>query len=362
MAEQEPGPNGAGTDTSRGRGPGFFQRPMVLIGGGILILVLIVAAVVWWLNSRNYVNTDDAFIDTHIVYLAPRIAGQVVRVLASDNETVRKGRLLVEIDPSDAQSRLTQLLAQQAQGETQLEQARAQVLLSQATYEQASANAKGQAAQATNAAEDLARYNALKRTEPLAIAQEQFDTAIATARNAADQRLAAQKQARGAEDQIAVDRTQVAGAQAAIKSLKAQVAQAQLSLSYTKIYAPVDGQVAQRTVAQGDYVEVGQQLMAIVPLTLGVTANFEETQIAHIRRGQHVEIAVDGCPQAALRGHIDSIQQGAGQAFGILPPENATGNYVKVVQRVPVKIVFDTVPRNCTLGPGMSVEPTVDIR
>jgi membrane fusion protein (multidrug efflux system) len=341
---------------------GFFHRPLVILGAGVLFLVLLVAGIVWWLDARKYVNTDDAFVDTHIIHVAPRIAGQIIQVLANDNEAVHRGQLLVVIDPADAQARLSQLLAQEAQAQTQLEQAQAQVMLSQASFEQQTANAKGVAAQATNAAQDLARYNLLKRTLPLAIAEEQYDTAVATARNSAAQRDAAQKQARGAEDQIAASRAQLSGAIAAIKSLQAEVRQAELNLSYTHISAPEDGHIAQRSVAVGDYIEAGQQLLAVVPLKLWITANFEETQIAHMRPGQHVEIDADSCPQVSLHGHIDSIQRGAGQAFGLLPPENATGNFVKVVQRVPVKILIDNVPRDCTLGPGMSVEPTVKIR
>jgi membrane fusion protein (multidrug efflux system) len=343
-------------------GQGFFHRPPVILGGGVLLVVLLVAGIAWWLDARRYVNTDDAFVDTHIIRVAPRIAGQVVQVLANDNQAVHLGQLLVVIDPADAKARLNQLLAQEAQAQTQLAQAQAQVMLSQASFEQQTANVKGVAAQATNAAQDLARYNLLKRTQPQAIAEEQYDTAVATARNSSAQRDAATKQARGAEDQISASRAQVAGAIAAIKSLQAQVMQAELALSYTRIYAPEDGHVAQRTVAAGDYVDAGQQLLAVVPLKLWVTANFEETQIAHMRPGQPVDIDVDSCPRASLHGHVDSIQRGAGQAFGLLPPENATGNFVKVVQRVPVKILIDNVPRDCTLGPGMSVEPTVTIR
>ena len=138
--------------------------------------------------------------------------------------------------------------------------------------------------------------------------------------------------------------------------------QARLNLGYAHIVAPVDGHVVQRTVALGNYVTPGQQLMAIVPLQVWVTANFKETQLAHMRAGQPVTVDVDACPDADLRGHVDSIQRGAGQAFGILPPENATGNFVKVVQRVPVKIVLDRLPHNCPLGPGMSVMPSVKVR
>lgn len=346
----------------RGPKPGFLHRPLVRIGGVALILVLVAGGVVWWLVSRNYEETDDAFIDTHIVHLAPRIAGQVTKVLAKDNQQVRAGQLLVEIDPADYQARLNQLLAQEAQARTQLAQTQAQVQLSKASYGQAQASAMGAAAQATNAHEDLARYQLLKRTQPLALAQEQLDSAIASARNTADQEEAAEKQARGAQEQIEVAEAQTAGAEAAIKSIDAQVAQGALDLSYTRIVAPVAGHVAQRSVAVGDYVSPGQELLAIVPLKVWVTANFKETELAHMRPGQHADISIDSCPQAILHGRVDSIQRGAGQAFGVLPPENATGNWVKVVQRVPVKIVFDRAPDGCILGPGMSVESTVDIR
>jgi membrane fusion protein, multidrug efflux system len=343
------------------RKPALLQRPWVLIGGGALLLVLLAGGLIWWLIARNYEDTDDAYIDTHVVHLAPRISGQVTRVLARDNQRVHAGQLLVEIDPADYQTRLNQLLAQVAQAQTQLVQAQAQVQLSEASYGQAQASAMGAAAQAINAHEDLTRYEVLKRTQPLAVAQEQLDTAVATARNTADQRDAADKQTRGAADQIRVAMAQVAGAEAAVKSIEAQVAEAALDLSYTRIVAPMDGHVAQRSVQVGDYVSPGQELLAIVPLRIWVTANFKETQLAQMRPGQHVDIDVDACPQATLHGHVDSIQRGAGQAFGLLPPENATGNWVKVVQRVPVKIVFDGVPDGCTLGPGMSVEPSVEI-
>ncbi len=143
--------------------------------------------------------------------------------------------------------------------------------------------------------------------------------------------------------------------------LDAQIATARLNLGYAHIIAPVDGRIAQRSVAPGNYVSPGQDLMALVPRRVWVTANFKETQLALMRPGQHVAVTIDSCG-ADIPGHVDSIQAGAGQAFGILPPENATGNYVKVVQRVPVKIMLDQMPKDCVLGPGMSVEPRVTVR
>ncbi|HEY4112616.1 MAG TPA: HlyD family secretion protein [Rhizomicrobium sp.] len=312
----------------------IFHNPLFRIGVVVVVIILIVAAVLWWLNARHYENTDDAFIDTHIVQVAPQIAGQVVRIYVTDNQRVRAGQKLVDLNSADEESRLNQTVAQEAQAETQIEQARA--------------NETGAAAQAANARRDLARYEYLKRTTPAAVAQQQLDQATAAARTANAQRAAAEAQIRGAEAQI--------------KVLKTQEAQARINLGYTQIVSPIDGTIAQRSVALGNYVTPGNQMMAIVPLKIWVTANFKETQLAHMRLRQPVTVSIDACPDADIRGHVDSIQRGAGQAFGILPPENATGNYVKVVQRVPVKIVLDRVPRDCVLGPGMSVEPTVKVR
>jgi membrane fusion protein (multidrug efflux system) len=312
----------------------FFANPWVKYGGIALIVVILIVGVIWWLNARQYEDTDDAFIDTHIVHLSPQIAGRVQRIAVNDNQLVRKGQLLVEIDPSDMQARLVQAEAQEAQAETQ--------------YQQAIASERGTAAQAVNAERDLGRYNLLKSVNPAAVAQQQVDQARAAASNAVAQRDAS--------------RAQIAGALAQIKVDKAQIATAKLNLGYTRVVSPIDGHIAQRTVATGNYVTPGQEMMAIVPLEIWVTANFKETQLALMRPGQHVAVSVDGCSGGDLDGRVQSIQRGAGQAFGILPPENATGNYVKVVQRVPVKIVLDHVPRGCVLGPGMSVVPTVKVR
>ena len=340
----------------------FFRRPIVLMTAAVVVGIVVVAAIFWWLDTRQYEDTDDAFIDTHIVQVAPQIAGRVERVLVGDNQQVRRGQLLVEIDPADPRARLNQVIAQERQAETQLGQAKAQVEVSEAAYDQTAANERGAEAQAANAASDLARYTKLKAANPLAVAQQQLDTARATARNAAATLDAARRQMQGAKAQISAAKAAVAGGQASVNSMQAQVALAQLDLGYAKIVAPVDGHIAQRTVAAGNYVQSGEELMAIVPMHVWVTANFKETQLSGMRPGQPVDIAVDACPSATIHGHVNSIQRGAGQAFGILPPENATGNYVKVVQRVPVKIVIDRIPRDCILGPGMSAEPSVKVR
>ncbi|HEY3777083.1 MAG TPA: HlyD family secretion protein [Rhizomicrobium sp.] len=354
-SEAQSGEEKAGMD------PGKRRRFIAI--AAIVVFVIALAAFLWWLNARNYESTDDAYIDAHIVHLSPQTEGRVLRVFANDNIRVRKGQLLVEIDPTDATARYDQARAQEAQAEAQLAQAQAQIGVSHATYQQALASVTGASAQAANASRDLARYRGLQKTMPAAVAGQQIDQARATAVNTAAQRNAAQRQAAGADAQVKAAGTQVQGARAQLNAARAQLQQAQINLGYTRIVAPVDGTVAQMNVAAGNYVSPGAQMLAIVPFNVWVTANFKENQLDLMRPGQKVDIRIDAYPDVDFHGHVDSIQRGAGQAFAVLPPENATGNFVKVVQRVPVKIFIDgPKDRRYVLGPGMSVVPTVHVR
>jgi membrane fusion protein, multidrug efflux system len=369
------GGEGAGAGASGRRG-GLTRHPAARAIGVVGLLVLLIAVLLWWLYARNFQNTDDAFIDTHFTRVAPRVAGQVVRVLAENYQAVKAGQLLLEIDPRDYQARLDQATATKAQGLAQIAQAQAQLVqieaqihASEAATSQARATAASNAALAVNAAADLVRYQNLKAINPSAVAQQQLDQSTAQAKSTADQRDAALQQVRSADAQLRATRAQAEAVKAQVQVSKAQVQNAeaqietaQLDLSYTRVYAPADGSVAQRTVAIGDYVTAGTQVMAIVPFQLWVTANFKETQLAHMRPGQPVNVHVDACPGRTFHGRVNSIQRGAGQAFAILPPENATGNYVKVVQRVPVRILITDHAGDCPLGPGLSVEPKVRVR
>jgi membrane fusion protein (multidrug efflux system) len=218
-------------------------------------------------------------------------------------------------------------------------------------------------ANATNAAIDLQRYQRLARINSSALSRQQLDNATAAARSSAANLTAAQRKVVAAEAQVAYARTQVETAAAGLQAAAAQVKEARLDLSYTRLAAPEAGHIAHKNVAVGDYVQIGQNLMALVPNAVWVTANFKETDLAHMRVGQPVEIEVDAYPGTIFHGHIDSFQAGSGSAFSLLPPENATGNYVKIVQRMPVKIVFDDPPSaRPMLGPGMSAVPYVRIR
>ena len=334
----------------------------------IPLLTLPVAAVVagsvaWWIEASKWVSTDDAFIDTHTVQVSPQVAGRVKAVPVLDNQEVRSGQPLVELDPADFQAALAQALANRQGAEGQLAQAKAQLPVAAANLDEAQAQAAAAQAALTNADIALKRDQMLKVMGGLAVSQQTIDNDTATARSDAANLAAAQQKAVAAKAQIGLDEKNVQTASAAVDAAAAQVEQARLNLSYTIIHASVNGRVTNKTVAVGNYVQIGQALMALVPDRVWVTANYKETEIGKMRIGDPVDIYVDAYPGHVFRGRVDSFQAGSGAAFSLLPPENATGNYVKIVQRVPVKIVFDNHPSaDWLLGPGMSVEPYVKIR
>ncbi len=357
--------HGSPVDRERNEKPktkGLRAHPRLLIGAAIVFVLIALGGLLWWLHARNFESTDDAFIDNHIVRLAPQIAGRVTAVFVNDNQLVQAGQPIALIDSAEVETRVAQARAQQAQAQAQVDNALAQIKVNQAAYAQAQADVASAKAPADNAAADLARYRRLLALNPLAVSQQQLDQARATSGQTTAQLNAAVQAARSRAAQVEASRTQVVAGQDQVRTAQAQLDEAGVNLGYTRIVAPIAGHVAQKTVALGNYLTAGTQMMAIVPLQVWVTANFKETQLAHMRPWQPATIKVDACPGSRIRGHVDSIQRGAGQAFGILPPENATGNYVKVVQRVPVKIVLDDPPPECPLGPGLSVTPSVRVR
>jgi membrane fusion protein (multidrug efflux system) len=333
--------------------------PLLLALAG---LAAIGVGVAWWLDARDYESTDNAFIDAHMVRVAPQVAGRVALVPVDDNQTVVPGQLLIRIDPAPLRAKLDQAEANRANAAGALAQAQAQRAVVQANAHQARAQVGVAEANATNALAQLKRSETL--VAKLAASQQAFDDATAAARRTAAALVAAQRGLEAAEAQFAVTRSQIETAEATLRSAAAQVEQARLDLSYTEVTASEAGTVTHKNVSPGDYVQIGQNLIALVPLKVWITANFKETQLDLMRAGQPVEIHVDAYPGQTFHGHVDSFQRGSGPAFSLLPPENATGNYVKVVQRVPVKIVFDDPPDDSgrPLGPGMSVVPRVKVR
>jgi membrane fusion protein (multidrug efflux system) len=362
IIEARPADHSDSTPASQTSGRWRPRRWLIL-----LIALVAVGAVVggisWWIESSKWVSTDDAFIDTHTVQVSAQVAGRVKSVLVEDNQEVRAGDPLVELDPADFEAALSQAVANQESAQGQLAQAKAQLPVAQANLDQARAQVAVAQAASTNADINLQRDQSLERMGGLAISHQQLDNDTATARSDAANLVAAQQKVTASEAQLALNQTQIDTAEAGVRAAVAQVAQARLNLSYTVIRASLAGRITNKTVALGNYVQVGQALTALVPDQVWVTANYKETQIGEMRAGNAVDIYVDAYPGHVFHGRVQSVQAGSGAAFSLLPPENATGNYVKVAQRVPVKIIFDDDPNgHWLLGPGMSVEPYVRIK
>jgi membrane fusion protein (multidrug efflux system) len=337
------------------------SRQQKVLLAGVAGLVLLIAVVFYYHDFiAPYESTDDAFIDGYVTLISSRVPGQVARLAITDNQEVKEGDVLVEIDPRDYEASLSQARADLAAARSQSDQSQAQVKVSEAKVAQAQAAVTAAEAEAQRANDDLNRY---KSVESRAVSKSAFDQAQAEASSATANLEAARSQVKAAQAEVALSEAGVETATAAVQQAEAKLQQAQLNLSYTKILAPLDGRVTARTVQMGNYVQPGQALLALVPKDVWVTANFKETQLTYMKPGQPVQLSVDAYPNRKFKGKVDSLQAGTGARFSLLPPENAVGNYVKVVQRVPVKIVFDeTLPTNLDIAPGMSVEPKVKVK
>jgi membrane fusion protein (multidrug efflux system) len=393
-------------------------RRLAIVGG--LVVVAVVAALFVYYHNRE--STDDAQVDGHITPIASKIYGRVAQVMVNDNQPVKAGQVLVKIDPRDYQASLDQSKAQLALAESdaqsagvdvprtrentasgtssadaQLAGAAADLETAQVTYEQArtsdlayaQANIDKSSANALLAQADLARYKPL--LDKGEISQQQYDAAKANADATASALKADQEKLAQAQRSVDITKSQLASAGARVDQAKAGVSAAhadvrqvsmrasdaqgkiakvqearavlqaaELNLSYTDIVAPVDGLVTHKQVEPGQIVQQGQGLLVVVPLQdVWVTANFKETQLRKMRAGQKAEVHVDTYGKT-FPGHVDSIAGATGAVLSLLPPENATGNYVKVVQRIPVKIVLDPIPPDkAVLRPGMNVDATV---
>lgn len=401
---------------------GSSRRTPLLIGA---LLVLILGSVGAWLYFAGKETTDDAQIDGHINPIAARVGGTVIAVNIEDNQAVKAGDLLIQIDPRDYEVAVARAKAELATAEADAIGAQANLPIisttsasdvsrTTASVDQATASldasarnvdaarARLEAATARQREADARTAKAQKDQERLKglvakdeISQQQYDAAVAEAdaaraasdsaragiaearsaisvaesrqietRGTLDQAHANSRTARTAPQQVNAAKARVAAAEARVQQVKAALAQAELNLQYTTVKSPVDGIVSKRTAEIGQIVQPGQPLLAVVPLNdVWVTANFKETQLEHIRPGQRVTIKIDSYGGGQFSGKVQSIAAATGARFSLLPPENATGNFVKVVQRVPVKIVLDpnTDPTHI-LRPGMSVEPTVYTR
>ncbi len=444
---EEPDIDDAFTETT----PRKANKRIYYIASGVL-LIAAVAGLFYWLYTRQFVYTDDAFIDGEVVQISPKISAYVARVLVKENQFVKKGDLLVELNAADLEARLenaksqlhaAQAMRQRSQAQTDLtrkltsastvqarsnvetarnnvaesglmaEAKRSEIVQSESAVKTARANRAQAQAQIPQAESNLRlaqiehdrnlslfnsgsvsrqsldlTENALQRAKAeLTSAQNQVMAAesrieeaeakvitaqnnykqslarIESTRSEADESIGRLKDADAAPERIAVDQSEIGTADAGIEKAEASVREAELELSYTKMYAPGDGFVTRKNVQEGQLVQPGAALMAISQTDVWIVANFKETQLEGMRVGQPVDIRVDAFPGRTFRGKIESFQAGTGSAFSVLPSENASGNFVKVVQRIPVKIIFDEKPEDVhLLVPGMSVQPRVKVR
>ncbi|MCM1003443.1 MAG: HlyD family secretion protein [Candidatus Gastranaerophilales bacterium] len=295
----------------------LYEKKRVIVPT-ITAIVLLIFGLIISINSIFYKSTDDAFVEGHLITIAPRVSGPVIKLLIDDNQEVKKGDLLLEIDPVDYEVKLKQT-------ESKLEEARAALKKAQS--------------QADKDSLDHQRYTAM--LEKGISSKQDFDNS---------------------QNNLNSAQSSIEEITAMIKRLEAEVEQAKLDLSYTKIYATEDGKITHRTVEQGNYVQVAQPMFALVPQKVWVVANFKETQVANMKKGQPVKIKIDAYGGKKFQGEVDSLQMASGAKASLFPPENAVGSYVKIVQRIPVKIVFTEDVSEYNVIPGMSVVPTVKVK
>jgi membrane fusion protein (multidrug efflux system) len=351
-----------------------LNTPWVLWPAAGALAVLLFFGLDYLITALTHESTDDAFIAAHVVSIAPRVAGQVAAVHVLDNQMVHSNDPLLEIDPADYSTSVTQKQSSADAAAANYQSMLAalnlmseKVTTAQATADQSRADAEATRATDTRAQADFQRYTELRRQNT--ISAQEFDAAQAAVKQADANLTAAKQKAIADASKINESRAELSATEAAVAMALAQMRQAEanvqaahLDLSYTKIHAPCDGRVTRKAVEPGDYVQIGQQLMSLVPTDVWVIANFKESQLQKMRPGQRVSVEIDALGGRTFQAHVESVQAGSGAAFSLLPPENATGNYVKVVQRVPVKILFDEpLPAGHTFGPGLSVTPSVQV-
>ena len=369
MNENNPPPAPAANGTKLAK----LNSPLFIWPATVALAVLLFFGLGYFFDVLTHESTDDAFIAAHVVSIAPRISGQVAAVHVLDNEMVRSNELLVEIDPADystvAAQKQSSADAAEANYKTMLaalDLMTVKVATAEATADQSKADTAAAEATDARAQADFQRNGELRKQNT--ISAQEFDAAQAAVKEADANLVAARQKAVADASRINEAKAAQTATEASIgmalalfRQAQTAVQSAQLDLSYTKIFAPCDGRVTRKAVEPGNYVQVGQQLMSIVPADIWVVANFKESQLKKMKPGQPALVAIDALGKS-LRAHVDSVQAGSGAAFSLLPPENATGNYVKVVQRVPVKILFDEpLPADHVIGPGLSVTPDVRV-
>jgi membrane fusion protein, multidrug efflux system len=334
-------------------------RPVVYAIGALLLAAALGGGYVYLDDAEHFQSTDDAFIAARQSSLAPKVSGYITAVPVTDNQHVAAGDVIARIDDRDYRTALDQAEAQVAAAQASIENVDAQLQVQQAQISANQAQVDQAQAALVFAEQQNARYQELAQKGSGSIQNAQQYSSQLRQQQAA--LASAQATLRLSQRQIEALKAQRNSAVASLAQAKAQRDQAQLNLSYTTVTAAQPGRVVNLSAAVGQYAQPGTNLTMFVPDQIWVTANFKEIQLDHMRPGEPVTLTIDAYPDRAIRGHVDSVQPGSGTAFSLLPAQNATGNYVKIVQRVPVKIVMDDPPTDVALGPGMSVVPTVRV-
>jgi membrane fusion protein (multidrug efflux system) len=350
---------------ANGSGKNKSKKPLIILA--VVAVILLIGAFIWWFATRNQVTTDDAYTDGNAITIAPQVSGYVVQLAINDNVYVHKGDLLLVIDKRDYQAQVDAAQAQLGLAEAQLNAALVQLDIARVQYPAQYLQAKAQTSSAeANLKQAQAAWERQHSVDQRATSQQNIDTADAqqqTARANVQQAHAQEQTASLVPQQIRQTVATVEERRQQVQQAEAQLEQARLNLSYCEVRAPSDGWITRRNVNYGSFLQAGVSLFSIVAPNVWVTANFKETQLERMRPGDKVDLEVDAYSKLELHGHIDSVQLGSGSRFSAFPAENATGNFVKIVQRVPVKIVIDSaLPRDQPLGLGLSVTPKVYLK
>lgn len=326
----------------------------------ITAIILVMVGIFMAIHSTFFQSTDDAFVEGRLISVAPRVSGPVIKLLVDDNQEVQAGQLLVEIDPNDYEVKLHQAEAKLAEAKARLNVTDKQIDEGASNVQQSFEDITSTKSKLDFAQKDHKRYSDMYKEG--IVSKQDYDNSVTHLTVAQSAHKSANEKSNALKSALESNKAKKESVQAEIKKYEAEVEQAKLDLSYTKIYAPQAGMVSARSVEMGNYVQVGQPLMEIVPKEVWVVANFKEIQLTHMKKGQPVSIKIDTYPGKRFKGRVDSIQRATGAKSSLFPPENAVGSYVKIVQRVPVKIIFEEEISDYNIVPGMSVVPKVKVK
>ena len=327
-----------------------------IISAVVLILIGIYLAV----HATFFQSTDDAFVEGHIIQVAPKVAGQIINLYVDDNQEVKENQIIAEIDPKDYQVKLDQAEAKLAEAKAKLGVTEKQVDENSSNVNQTQEELNSAKSKLDFAEKDYQRYAAMYKEG--IVSKQEYDNSLNQLTVAQANNKAADEKSKAMKAALESSKARIKSVEAEIQRLEAEVEEASTNLSYTKIYAPEDGTVSSRSVEKGNYVQIGQPLLSIVPKRVWVVANFKEIQLTNMKPGQRVWIKVDTYPHKRFKGSVQSIQRATGAKASLFPPENAVGSYVKIVQRVPVKIIFEEDLSEYNIVPGMSVVHKVQIK